>query len=146
MTGEPGRIVHIRNGAVPEEGLRAAFAELGIHDVAIEPIPGAEGEVEIHTPVAALLARLGEGGGDSAGASFRRLNATLWAHLRDPAIRLLLVDTETDITARLTPDLPERAYEALAQLSLGTIERFGIVAYDAARDTWAEVGRRGDLG
>jgi hypothetical protein len=146
MTGKPGHVAHIRNGAVTDAVLTDAFAELGVHDVAIEPIPGAEGAVEIHTPVAALLARLGEGGGDSAGASLRRLNATLWAHLRDPAIRLLLVDTETDITARLTPDLPERAHEALARLRLGTIDRFGIVAYDADRDAWVEVGRRGDLG
>lgn len=141
MTGEPGRRVHVRNGAVPDEVLAAAFGELGLSGVVIEGVPGEGREIELHTDVAALLAHLARGD-ERAGTTFARLNAALWAHLRDPAIRLLLVDTRTDITAILVPDLPGDAYDALARLDLGTVERFGIVAYDADRNAWAQVDRR----
>lgn len=142
MVNERQRDVHIRNGAVPPERLRAAFEELGVDRVVVEGVPGEGGAIEIHTRVAALLARLGESGGTTAGPSFRRLNDTLWAHLGDPRIRVLLVDTDTDISATLEPDLPEAAHDALAALPLRTIEKFGIVAYDRQRDAWVEVERR----
>jgi hypothetical protein len=51
---------------------------------------------------------------EPAGATFKRLNDTLWAHLTDPDIRLLLVDTDPDISAMLAPVLPEGAHAALA--------------------------------
>ncbi|HEY8600018.1 MAG TPA: hypothetical protein VIL85_16395 [Thermomicrobiales bacterium] len=142
MADERERDVHIRNGAVPPQRLRDAFAELGIDRVVVEGVPGEGGEIEIHTRVAALLARLGESGGTPAGPSFRRLNDTLWAHLGDPGLRVLLVDTDTDISATLEPDLPEAAWEDLAALPLRTIEKFGIVAYDRRRHVWVEVERR----
>jgi hypothetical protein len=141
MTGETGRAIHVRNGAVSNEVLAAAFAELGLSGIVIEEIPGAEATVELHTRVAALLADLARGG-ERAGATFARLNETLWAKLRDPEIRVLLVDTETDITAVLTPDLPAGAYDALAALNLGSVEKFGIVAYDAERGAWVQEGER----
>ena len=141
MTGEPGRTIHVRNGAVPNEVLAAAFGELGLSGIVIEEIPGEGREIELHTRVAALLADLARGD-ERAGATFARLNDTLWANLRDPEMRVLLVDTETDITAVLAPDLPAGAYDALATLDLGTIEKFGIVAYDAARNRWVQEGVR----
>lgn len=142
MADERVRDVHIRNGAVPPEQLQAAFHELGIDPVVVEGVPGEGGEIEIHTGVAALLARLGESGGTTAGSSFRRLNDTLWAHVGDPAIRVLLVDTDTDISATLEPDLPDAAYDALATLHLSTIDKFGIVAYDRRGNAWVEMERR----
>lgn len=141
MTGELGRVVHVRNGAIPNEVLAAAFGELGLSGVVIEEIPGEGREIELHTRVAALLADLARDGEEEA-ATFARLNATLWAHLRDPAIRLLLVDTETDITAALAPNLPAHAYDALATLDRGAVEKFGIVAYDPDRGGWVQQGVR----
>jgi hypothetical protein len=141
VTGETGRIIHVRNGAGSNEALAAAFGDLGLSGIVIEEIPGVGREIEMHTRVAALLADLGRDG-EGAGATFARFNDTLWTHLGDPAIRLLLVDTETDITAILAPNLPEGAYDALATLDLGTVEKFGIVAYDAARDAWVQQGVR----
>ncbi len=142
MADERERDVHIRNGAVPPGRLKDAFEELGIDRVAVEGVPGEGGAIEIHTRVAALLARLGESGGTAAGPCFRRLNDTLWAHLGDPGIRVLLVDTDTDISATLEPDLPEMADDALAALPLRAIDKFGIVAYDRQRHVWVEVERR----
>lgn len=142
MADERERDIHIRNGAVPPEQLRAAFDALGAGRVVIEDVPGAGREIEIHTRVAALLARLAEGSDEPAGATFKRLNDTLWAHLTDPDIRLLLVDTDTDISAMLAPGLPEGAHAALAALPLASVERFGIVAYDPARGAWVQVERR----
>ena len=141
MTGEPGRTIHVRNGAGSNEALAAAFGELGLSGIVIEEIPGAGREIDLHTRVAALLAELARGD-ETAGGAFARLNATLWAHLGDPTIRLLLVDTETDITAVLVPNLPAHAYDALATLDLGAVEKFGIVAYDPARDAWVQEGVR----
>jgi hypothetical protein len=91
------------------------------------------GRIEIHARVAALLAWLGETGGTAAGPSFRRRNDTLRAQLGDPGIRVLLVDTGTDIGATPTAGLPAAAYDALAALRLRTIDKFGIVADDPAR-------------
>lgn len=142
MADERERDVHIRNGAVPPERLSAAFAALGIDRIVVEGVPGEGGEIEIHTRVAALLAHLSGDTDESAGGSFKRLNDTLWAHLNEPGIRVLLVDTDTDISATLAPDLPEMAYDALAALHLGTIEKFGIVAYDPAHNAWVEIARR----
>ena len=141
MTGEPGRTIHVRNGAVPNEVLAAAFGELGLSGIVIEEIPGAQEEIELHTRVAALLAELARGD-EGAGATFARFNETLWANLPAPEIRVLLVDTETDITAVLAPNLPARAYDALATLELDSVEKFGIVAFDAERDRWVQEGVR----
>jgi hypothetical protein len=142
MTGEPGREVHVRNGAVPDEVLAAAFGELGVAGAVIEAIPGEGREIEVHAPVSLLLANLAHTNNASIADTFMRFNETLWAHIRDPAVRLLLVDADTDITAILAPDLPDAAYAALASLRLATIEKFGIVAYDAGRNTWAQVDKR----
>lgn len=141
MADERESDLHIRNGAVPPEQLEDAFAELGIDRIVVKGVPGAGGKIEIRTRVAALLARLGASGSISAGPSRPRLNATLWAHLDDPSIRVLLVDTDTDISATLEPELPEAAYDVLAALHLNTIETLGIVAYDLARNARVAVER-----
>jgi len=52
------------------------------------------------------------------------------------------VDTATDISAILSPALPPAAYTALAAGRLAPVARFGIVAYDPARDAWVQVARR----
>lgn len=101
MTGEPGREVHVRNGAVPDAVLAAAFGELGVAGAIIEAVPGAGREIEVHAPVGSLLAHLAHADNASIAATLKRFSETLRAHIRDPAVRLLLVDADTDISAIL---------------------------------------------
>jgi hypothetical protein len=121
--------------------LVAAFADLGLAPVTIEDVPGADQVVQVHTAVAALLAHLAQAHGATPAVALTRLVETLWVYLPDPAIQLLLVDTATDISARLSPAVPPAAYTALAAWP-PHVERFGIVAYDPARDAWVQIPRR----
>jgi hypothetical protein len=142
MTDEPAYAVHVRNGAVPAAVPAAAFADLGLNTVTIEDVPG-EGQLsQVQTAVAALLAHLAQAHVATPAVALTRLAETLWAHLPDPDIALLLVDTTTDISARLSPTLPPAAYTALAAGRLGNVEPFGIVAYDPARGAWVQVAWR----
>ena len=142
MTAEPGREIHVRNGAVSPEALAAAFAALGIDGAVIEEVPGEGREVELHTRVGPLVSHLTHSTNEGVAAVFKRFNETLWAHIQDPGVRLLVVDTQSDITAILAPDLPDAAYDALAAFNLASVEKFGIIAYDAHRNAWVQVDRR----
>jgi hypothetical protein len=127
---------------VPAAVLAAAFADLGLVAVAIEDVPGEGQRIQVHTAVAALLTHLAQMPSVTPAAILMRLARARWAPLPDPAIPLLLVDTATDLSVRLSPALPPAAYTALAAERLVKVEPFGIVAYDPARDAWVQVARR----
>jgi len=139
MADERERDIHIRNGAVPPEQLRAAFDALGAGRVVIEDVPGAGREIEIHPRVAALLARLAEG---SEGASRGDLQApqrhALGAPDRpghSPPAGGHRPGHQRHAGSRSARGCPRRAGRA----PLASVGQFGIVAYDPARGAWVQV-------